>query len=79
MLNLKIGKRRSSNCINITHYLNLAIIYVSLTFYESFLVNKFFDDFEKRGELLLIEMLLPKTAKDCYEIQYGYGSYEYIC
>ncbi|KAH7721934.1 timeless protein [Aphelenchoides avenae] len=40
------------------------------------LLNKFFAHMKERGDLLVCELLFPKTAKDVYEIEHGYGSLE---
>lgn len=40
------------------------------------LLNKFFAHIKERGDLLVCELLFPKTAKDVYEIEHGYGSLE---
>lgn len=41
-------------------------------------LKKFFINFEELGPKLVVELLFWKGAKECYDIEFGYGSYEFV-
>ena len=44
--------------------------------FSRYIVAKFFEKLPK-NPVLLAELVIWKTAKDCYEIEEGYGSLEF--
>uniref|UniRef100_A0AC34F0E1 Timeless N-terminal domain-containing protein n=1 Tax=Panagrolaimus sp. ES5 TaxID=591445 RepID=A0AC34F0E1_9BILA len=40
------------------------------------LLTQFFIHYKERGNMLINEVVLPKTAKECYEIENGYGTHD---
>uniref|UniRef100_A0A914YWP4 Timeless N-terminal domain-containing protein n=1 Tax=Panagrolaimus superbus TaxID=310955 RepID=A0A914YWP4_9BILA len=40
------------------------------------LLTQFFNHYKERGNMLINEVVLPKTAKECYEIENGYGTHD---
>ncbi|KAI6231590.1 TIMELESS domain-containing protein [Aphelenchoides besseyi] len=40
------------------------------------LLRKFFGHYKERGSVLICELLFSKTARDCVEIENGYGTYD---